>query len=71
MSAKLYNTHKYPDANRQPRHLASFRRKDALERQAAYNELTIQQKLDLLDARLGRGVGATKQRKRLNSLLNK
>jgi G3E family GTPase len=69
--AKLNNRRVYPDANHQPCHLASFRKKDALERQAAYSELTIQQKLDLLDSRLGKGLGAVKQRARLASLLNK
>lgn len=69
--AKLNNRRVYPGANHQPCHLADLRKKDSLERQAAYNELTIQQKLDLLDSRLGKGLGAVKQRARLTSLLNK
>jgi hypothetical protein len=38
---------------------------EAKERQAAWDGLSIQQKLDSLDTRLGKGVGAVKQRARL------
>lgn len=69
--AKINNRQKYPNANHQPRHLADFRRKDAKERQEAYDQLSLQQKLNLLDLRLGEGVGAIKQRARLNALLLK
>lgn len=71
MSAKLYNTHKFPDANHQPRHLASYRRKEATERQVAYDLLSVQEKIDMLDRRLGVGIGAVKQRTRLSALLVK
>ena len=42
-----------------------FRQEQALERQGAYDKLTDEQKIDLLDKKLGKGVGATKQRERL------
>jgi hypothetical protein len=44
------------------------RREEARRRQKAYDLLTPAQKLDRLDARLGVGVGATKERKRLIKL---
>lgn len=62
---KTNNRRVYPNANHQPNHKAKFRQEEAKERQAAYDNFTIQQKLDLLDTRLGKGVGATKQRARL------
>jgi hypothetical protein len=62
---KLNNRRVFPDANHQPNHKAKFRMDEAKERQAAYDQLTIQQKLDLLDTRLGKGVGAVQQRARL------
>lgn len=65
MVAKLNNSRLHPDANHQPMHKAKFRADEAKERQAAYDDLTIQQKLDLLDRRLGAGLGAVKQRARL------
>jgi hypothetical protein len=68
---KLNNRKVYPDANHQPRHLANLRRQEAKERQEAYNVLSILQKLNLLDARLGLGLGAKKQRARLTVLLEK
>jgi len=43
----------------------AVRRQAAEERQAAYAALSAAEKLALLDARLGAGVGAAKQRKRL------
>ena len=69
MAAKLNNRRVFPDANHQPNHKARFRVEEAKERQTAYDGLTVQQKLDLLDTRLGKGVGATKQRTRLARLL--
>lgn len=41
------------------------RREDALRRQAAYDHLTLQQRLGILDERLGPGVGARRERARL------
>jgi len=46
-----------------------FRREEAKERQAAYDKLAPSTKLMLLDSRLGAGVGAKKQRAKLNALL--
>lgn len=43
----------------------------AKERQELYNTLTTEQKIADLNARLGEGVGATKQRARLAARLEK
>ena len=45
------------------------RQAEAKERQEAYNKLTPKQKLDKLDKKLGEGVGAKKQRAKLNALI--
>jgi hypothetical protein len=50
---------------------AELRASSALERQAAYNTLTVQQKLERLDKQFGPGLGAKKQRAKLAKLLNK
>ena len=46
------------------------RRTEATERQMAYDKLTPAQKLEALDEKLGKGVGAKKQRARLEKLVN-
>jgi hypothetical protein len=69
MAAKLNNTHKYPYANHQPRHLAALRRKTAKDNKEAYDKLTTQQKLDLINEKFPNG--ANKQRARLTALLEK
>lgn len=43
------------------------RREQAKTRQAEYDSLTTEGKIARLDARLGAGVGATRERKRLAS----
>lgn len=48
-----------------------FRCEEATERQKAYDALSVQERIDLLDRRLGKGVGATKQRAKLQALLEK
>ena len=45
------------------------KREEAQIRQEEYSKLTPKQKLDRLDARLGPGVGAKKERARLEALL--
>ena len=46
------------------------RQADARDRQTAYNKLTPKQKLARLDETLGKDVGATKQRAKLQHALN-
>jgi hypothetical protein len=45
------------------------RQEEAAARQAAYNRLTIAQKIARLDEKLGTGVGAKKQRAKLEAAL--
>lgn len=45
-------------------------REEAVERQTDYDTLTPQQKLDRLDAKLGKDSGAVKQRLRLHQCLS-
>ncbi len=63
---KQFNTHRFPDATRQPRHLDRLRKEGAKERQEAYSKLSLQEKIERLPA-----TGATKQRARLQRLLEK
>jgi hypothetical protein len=51
----------------QTRQIVARRRKEAEVRNAEYNTLTPQQKLELLDRRLGKNIGAEKQRARLQA----
>jgi hypothetical protein len=64
---KLDNRRAYPDATRQPRHLDSLRKSEALARQEAYDKLTLEEKI----ARLPPEPHAKKQRARLLALLEK
>lgn len=48
-----------------------IRQKEAKERQTKWEELSPAKQLQSLDDRLGVGVGAVKQRKRLNNAKNK
>ena len=45
------------------------KRDESIERQEEFNQLTPQQKIELLDKRLGKGIGAKKQREQLNKLI--
>lgn len=63
---KQFNTHRFPDATRQPRHLDRLRKEGAKERQEAYAKLSLEEKIDRLPV-----TGATKQRARLQRLLEK
>lgn len=47
------------------------RKEEAIKRNAAWNMLTPEQKIKDLDIRLGVGLGASKQREKLNKLINK
>jgi len=46
------------------------KRKEAEERKTYISSLNPKSRLDLLDSRLGKNVGARKERTKLNSLLN-
>jgi hypothetical protein len=65
------NVRRFPNGKGLRPDCYEMRVRDAAERQAAYDKLTIQQKLDALDVRLGAGKGATKQRARLQDALEK
>ena len=43
----------------------AIRQSEALERQKVWSNMTLQQQLNDLDRRLGKGVGAVKQRKKI------
>jgi hypothetical protein len=67
MTAKTNNNCKFPGANHQPRHYAKLRKEGALERQAAYDKLTLEEKI----AKLPPEPFSAKQRNRLITLLDK
>lgn len=50
-------------------HRVDQRRKDAIERNESWDNLSPQQQLEKLDERFGKGEGASRQRKRLRKLL--
>lgn len=54
---------------RNARTVKELKRKEAAERQSYWNSLSTTEKLANLDRRLGKGVGAKKQRKKLEKLL--
>lgn len=64
MIGQRKNARKYSGGGRRPDN-TKHKQEEAIERQAAYAALSTQQKIDLLDRRLGVGVGAVKQRTRL------
>ena len=64
---KLNNRQKYPDADRQPRHIAHLRAKDLKDRQDAYDLLTLEQKL----AKLPPEPRCAKQRAKLLAKIDK
>ncbi len=64
---KQFNTHRFPDATRQPRHLDRLRKEGAQERQEAYDKLSLEEKI----ARLPAEPHAAKQRARLTAALEK
>ena len=64
---KQFNSHKFPNATRQPRHLDNLRKEGAKERQEAYDKLSLEEKI----ARLPAEPGAKRQRARLMALKEK
>lgn len=64
---KMSNRRVYPDATRQPRNFDALRKSSALERQADYDKLTLQQKLE----RLPPEPHCQKQRAKLLAMLEK
>jgi hypothetical protein len=68
--AKTNNTRKYPDGFGKRPDLTHLKKLDAKERQEHYDSLTIEQKIEKLDAKLGKGLGAKKQRAQLVSMSN-
>jgi hypothetical protein len=51
-------------------HNESLKKREAVERNNAWNSLTPQQQLADLDRRLGVGIGAAKQRAKIQSRIN-
>lgn len=69
MPHKLNNDRKFPGCkNPRPDHF-KLRQTEAAERQAAYDKLSIAEKLEKLDNTYGKDLGAAKQRAKLASLL--
>ena len=64
---KTNNNRKYPDADRQPRHVAHLRIAEAKERQEAYDKLSLEEKL----AKLPPEPLCAKQRAKLLSKIEK
>lgn len=72
MISNRKNDRLYTDANRSKRpDLCAMRRKEAQERQSAYDKLSAKAKLDRLDAMFGVGKGASRERARLAKALEK
>lgn len=68
--AKTDNDRKFPgESGPRPDH-AAFKRKEAAERQEAYDKLTVNEKLARLDAMFGKEKGATNERARLAKTLH-
>ena len=64
-SGRRTNNRRYPGIKGRRPDQAKFRRDEAKERQEAFSKLSNEDKLALLDRRLGVGLGAKKQRARL------
>lgn len=56
------NDRKFPDGFGKRPDLSELKKTEGKERQEYYNGLTIEQKIEKLDAKFGKGVGAKKQR---------
>lgn len=64
-SKKQNRDRKYPGTKGPRFDNYKFRCEEAAERQKAYDDLSIEDKIALLDRRLGKDMGAAKQRARL------
>ena len=60
-----HHPRKFPGAKSPAPHNFKFRCEEAAERQAAYSALSVVERIALLDRKLGQGVGAKKQRTKL------
>lgn len=66
---KENNTRRFPGESNPRPDLGKLKKEEAAQRKAEYCELSLADKIAKLDLKLGRGVGAVKQRTRLNALL--
>lgn len=69
MPKKLNNDRRYSGSGPRP-DKRKFKQTEAKERQDTWSKLTVQEQLSALDARFGKGVGASRQRKRLQAVLD-
>ena len=70
MTARTAATRKYPGlggASARPDR-KKFRQEEARERQAAHDAMSLVEKIEKLDRLLGKGLGATRERRRLAGL---
>jgi hypothetical protein len=70
-ATKRTNNRRYPNCNTPRPDNYKFRKQEAEERNAAWANLSVEDKILILDKRLGVNVGAKKQRARLQAELDK
>lgn len=68
--SKENNRRKFPDGSSPRPDLSKIKKEEAIERQTYYNTLSIEEKIARLDDKLGKGIGAKKQRAQFQTLLN-